>query len=127
MSYSRPPVAAALTEAFQTAAPWVNVFDRPPATINAPALVVVDPTTRQFSNAGMGVDQTELIVTAVVGLEQVDDLDDLMNLAASAIKADPTLGRLVMTATVTEGRNWRALTVGGANFRAADLAVRIDM
>lgn len=127
MSYSRAPVAAALVAAFRAADPAMNVFDKPPATINAPALVVVDPTTRQLHVAGMGVDQTEMVVTAVVGLEQADTLDDLMNTAIAAIAAEPTLGRVVMTATVTEARNWRRLVVGGADFRAADLAVRIDM
>lgn len=105
----------------------MNVFDRPPPTVNAPALVVVDPTSRMLHTAGMGVDQTELIVTAVVGLDQVDELDDLTNVAIGAIAGDPTLGRVVLTATVTEVRNWRRLVVGGAEFRAADLAIRIDM
>ena len=50
----------------------------------------------------------------------------LLDLADQAILADPTLGGVCYAAMVTEYRNYRHLIVGGADFRAADLAIQID-
>ena len=127
MTWHRAPVAAALAAAFQAADPAVAVFAVAPGTLNAPALVCTDPASVTKRTAGMGVDQTEFVVLAVVGLDQADELGDLLNEADAAIMADPTLGGVCLTSTVVEYRNYRQLNVAGADFRAADLAIRIDM
>jgi hypothetical protein len=127
VTWSRGPVAAALADAFATADPAVACFEIPPGTVNAPALICTDPATVTKRVAGMGVDQTEFIVTAAVGLDQANEMSALLDLADQAIMADPTLGGVCQMAMVTEYRNYRLLTVGGAEFRAADMAIRIDM
>jgi hypothetical protein len=127
MTWRRGPVATALAAVFAAADPAVSVFETAPGTINAPALICTDPSVVVKRTAGMGVDQTEFIVTAAVGLDQADEMSDLLDVADRAIFADPTLGGVVQTAVVVEYRNYRPLQVGGADFRAADLAVRIDM
>lgn len=127
MTWSRAPVAAALVAAFNTLDPMLNCFAAAPETFNPPALIVTDPASVTKRAAGMGVDQTELIVVAAVSLEAADDLDALMNAADRAIFADPTLGGVVLTSLVTEYRNYRGLQVAGATYRVADLAVRVDM
>jgi len=131
MTWQRAPVATALAAMFTAATadqvPPVSCFERPPETLNAPALVCTDPATVGKRTAGMGVDQTEFVVTDVCALELSDDLDALLDVADRAILADPTLGGVVLTSVVTEYRNWRPLQIGGAPFRAADLAIRIDL
>ena len=126
MTWNRAAVAAALADAFAAADPLISAFERPPATLNPPALVCSDPATVTKRTAGMGVDRTEFVVIAVVGLEQADELDALLDTADRAIFADPTLGGVCQVAVVVENRNFRALNIGGADFRAADLAVQID-
>lgn len=126
MTWSRAPVAAALADAFAAADATVSCFERPPATLNPPALICTDPQTVFKRTAGMGVDRCEFLVTAVVGLEQADELDALMDMADKAVFADPTLGGVCQVAVVVEYRSFRSLNVGGADFRAADLAIQID-
>jgi hypothetical protein len=120
-------VAAALADMFAAADPLVSAFALPPETFNPPALVCTDPAVVTKRTAGMGVDQCEFVVIAAVGLAQADDLDGLCDLADKAILADPTLQGVARAAMVTEARNFRPLKVGGTDYRAADLAIRIDM
>lgn len=126
MTWARQPVAEALAEAFAAAAPLVSCFEKPPATLNPPALVCTDPQSVLKRTAGMGVDRAEFIVTAIVGLEQADELDALLDTADQAIFADPTLGGVCYVATTTEYRSYRQLNIGGADYRAADIAITID-
>jgi len=127
MTWARAPVAAALTEMFAAADPTLAVFAQAPGTVNPPALICTDPTIVTKRQAGMGVDQTEFIVTAIVGLDQADTMSAVLDLADKTIMADPTLGGVCLAGMVTEYRNYRVLTIGGGDYRAADLAVRIDM
>lgn len=127
MSWKRRPVAESLADMFALADPTVSAFAVQPATFNVPALICTDPATVTKRSAGMGVDQAEFIVVAAVGLEQADDLDDLLTLADTCVLADPTLGGVCLTSMVIECRNFRALNVGGSDYRAADMAIRIDM
>lgn len=127
MSWQRAPVVAALVAAFSEAAEHVAVFKVSPATVNPPALVCVDPVTVTKRTSAMSVDQTDFAVTAIVALDQADELSALLDTADSAVMADPTLGKTVWAATPIEYRNFRLLTIGGAEYRAADLIIRIDL
>jgi hypothetical protein len=64
---------------------------------------------------------------AAVGLEQSDELDGLANSAAAAIFLDPTLAGAVQVSKVTELRNWRIVTAGGAELLSCEIALESRM
>ena len=128
MSWARTPVAAALVDMLTAATEGaVTVFDRPPATFNVPAMVVADPTRVEYRTPAFGVDLARISVICAAGADQVDMVDDLIAVAVAALQADPSLGGAVQVCQVIEQANWRVLTVGGAEFRAADVVLEIRM
>lgn len=128
MSWDRPTAAAALAGVLTTATEdLVFVHDKPPATLNAPSLVVSYPTTVVKHSPAFAVDQASLAVLAAVGVEDGDNLDGLLSVATSAIESDPSLGGAVQYAKPVEWRNWRIMTSAGASLLVAELALEIRM
>jgi hypothetical protein len=105
----------------------VSVFPAPPSTFNAPALIGQYPLTVTKFVPSFGVDTAAWSVMAAVGLEQSDELDGLANDAAAAIFLDPTLGGVVQVSKVTELRNWRIVTAGGAELLSCEIALETRM
>jgi hypothetical protein len=128
VSWDRPSASAALAFVLEAATDGaVTVFETPPATFNAPALVVNYPSTVTKHTPAFAVDQAELTVTAAVGAADGDKLDALLDAATAAIETDPTLGGAVQHAKPVEWRTWRLLAVSGIDLLAADLALEIRM
>lgn len=127
MSWDRTAAAAALAEMLRSALPEVPVFEAPEATFNAPALVCQFPTSVLLSSPSFGVDTASWAVLAAVGAAEADRLDELLASATAVVRLDPTLGRVVQTTRPLEWRNWRLLTVAGAELLAADLALETRM
>jgi hypothetical protein len=121
-------VAAALGEVLSAAtAGAVTVFERPPATFNVPAIIVADPTRVAYGLPTFGMDQATLSVVCAAGGDEVDYLDGLIATVVTALKDAATLGGVVQACWVKEQSNWRMLTVGGAEYRAADVVLEITM
>lgn len=128
MSWSRTPVAAALGEVLTAATEGaVTVFERPPATFNVPAFIVADPTRVEYRTPAFGIDLARISVICAAGADGVDLVDNLIATAVAALQADQGLGGAVQSCQVIEQSNWRMITVGGAEYRAADVVLEIRM
>jgi hypothetical protein len=128
VSWDRPSAAAALVDVLMAAtADVVTVHDRPPSTLNAPALVVSYPTAVAKHTPTFAIDQAELAVLGAVGVEAGDDLDGLLEVATDAIEGDPTLAGAVQYCKPTEWRNWRIMASAGASLLVAEIALEIRM
>jgi hypothetical protein len=119
-------VAAALVDACNAYDPTVTCFERPPATLNPPALVVSRPTVVRYSAFAFGVDEVELPVICVGALAGGEDpVTELTAIVRAAVAAQPTLAGTVKGATADEERNWRAVTIGGVECLAVDVILSI--
>ena len=131
MSWDRPTAAAALVEVLSgaTAAltPPPSCFTSPPSSFNPPALVVYLPTIVTKHIPAFGIDRIQLVVLVAAGTSEADLVDQLLGLATDAIQADKSLGGAVQLCNPDEWRNWRILTVAGADLMAADLALTLHM
>ena len=127
MSWDRRVVADALV-ALLGPATGVKVHERPPETLNFPCLVIMRPTTVAYGAAGLGVDEIELPVAALHGLECEDLLDELKNTARAAILGDQGLGGAVKACWPNSERNWRNVTgAGGVQLLYVELILTIWM
>jgi hypothetical protein len=126
VSFTRAPVAAALVDML-TAATGGGVFihERPPYTVNAPAVVVGRAVSVSYGAVAFGIDLATLPLGIVGGAEADDTVDDLKATVRKAIEADPTVGGSVQVAFCTEERNWRNVSSGGADLLTVDLIVEI--
>jgi hypothetical protein len=119
----RAALAATLTAGLEFRTPTVSVFAKPPATYNAPALVVAYPNSVSLGVPSFGIDLVSHTVIAAVGVDQGDDLDTLLRDAGAAIKLDPTLGGAVQMCKPVEHRNYRIANVAGVDLLTAELAL----
>jgi hypothetical protein len=123
---ARAGLAATLTAAVEGTN--VNVFSAPPSTFNPPALVVQYPTSVTKYTASYGLDMATWAVMAAVGLEnQSDYLDQLCNIAADAVYADPSISGVTQSSRVTEFRNWRILLMSGVELLTAEVIIETRM
>ena len=120
-------LAEVLTDATADLAPLPSVFDRPPTTVNPPALIVQFPTTVTKHVPTFAIDQVDWTVTAVAGLGDPETIDTLLAVATAAVEDDPGLGTVVPICKPVEHRNWRLLTVAGTDMLAADLILETRM
>lgn len=120
-------LAGLLVDATADLAPLPSVFDTPPTSVNPPALIVQFPTTITKHVPTFAIDQVDWTVSAVAGLGDPETLDELLAVATAAVEADPSLGQVVQICKPVEHRNWRLLTVAGADFLAADLILETRM
>jgi hypothetical protein len=128
MSWSRAPLAKALVAAIEPAATGVSVFERPPFTLNVPAIVVSGPTEVRYSSVAFSIDEVILPIVCVAALDEYDELHSLIVTVRESIDAaDPTLGGIVSRAWVSGERNWRPTKIAGADCLAAEAVLTVYM
>ena len=131
MSWDRAAAATAivntLTAATAADSPSPSIFDRPPATFNVPAYIVAHPQTVVYGGPAFGIDLATVPLICAAGMEDVDTVDQLLDLASDSLPADPTLGGVIQNIDATEQRNWRVINVAGADYLTADLILEIRM
>ena len=128
MTWTRTPVAAALVDVLSAATSGtVTVFAKPPTTINPPAVIVARPTNVNYATASFARDEATLPVEICGSFDGDDTVDALRDQIRKAIDANPTLGGVVPSCTVTSERNWRNVTVAGVELLAAQIVLTILM
>jgi hypothetical protein len=125
VSYDRQTVGAAIVTILETIDPAVSVFDTPPATFNAPALIVGYERRVQHDASAFGTDDVEQPISAAAGLGEHYRIASLLAAAKVALEADPTCAGTVQNLRPTTRENYRSLNVGGADFLFADLVLEI--
>jgi Mrp family chromosome partitioning ATPase len=128
MSWNRATVAGALVDLLSEALNGqVMVFDRPPGTVNAPAVVVGRVNSVTYGVGAMGIDDAELPLVLVGGADDMDGVEALKASVRQAIANDQTLGDVVQLAYPEAERNWRVLNIGGADLLTVDVILQIRM
>jgi hypothetical protein len=128
MPWDRATVTASLAQLLSAALGGaVTVFDRPPLSLNVPAVVIGRAENVQYGVPTMGIDTTTLPVHCVGAIDADDTVDALKATCRSAVFDDPTLAGTVQRATCTGERNWRNVPVSGAEVLAVDLIIDITM
>jgi hypothetical protein len=131
MSWQRQPVAKALVAAIETQlsveSMSATVYDRPPFTVNAPAIVVGRPTEVRYSSFAISIDEVTLPLGCVGGADQDDTVAELIAVVRAACAADPSLGQVVQDAHVSAERSWRNVKLAGADMLVADAIVDVIM
>lgn len=120
-------LAAKIGDAVTAAEDTATVFDRPPLTINPPAIVVGRPTEVRYAAFASGIDEATLPVACVGPLDGEDRVAQLVALVRGALAPSDQLGGVVQVAYVTGERNWRNLNVAGTDLLAVDVFFTIDM
>jgi hypothetical protein len=130
VTWNRASAARALADVLEQAAlaagDNATIFDKPPLTLNPPAIVVGRPASVNYQQYAFGIDEVELPVTVVAALDGDDRASELIDLVRTAI-LDPSLGGVVQGATPTTERNWRTLNVAGTDLLVADVMFTISM
>jgi hypothetical protein len=131
MSWQREPVAKALVAAIETqlaaAQMTATVYDRPPFSVNAPAIVVGRPTEVRYSTAAFSIDEVTLPLGCLGGADQDDTVAELIAVVRAACDADPSLGQVVQDAHVSGERSWRNVKLAGTDVLVADAIVDVIM
>jgi hypothetical protein len=128
MTWDRTPVAAALVDMLTQATEGaVTVFDRPPTTLNPPALVVSRVERVTYAVAGLGVDDVTLPVLAVGPMDGDDQVSALADVVRLAVLDDRTIEGSVHVAWPLEQRNWRNVTVAGVDLLTVEVVLSIQM
>jgi hypothetical protein len=130
VSWDRDPaakaLAAALTDVVAAQQLAVTVFDRPPPSLNPPALVVAWPIEVRFSAAAFGIDEVTLPVLCVGPVDGEDTVAELIAVVRDA-ELDPSLGGAVQIAYPSMERNWRQINVAGVDLLSAEVTYTIQM
>ena len=125
MAWDRAPVAKALQAVLTAALDATNVYDRPPQTVNPPAVVIGWPTEVRYSAAGLGSDEARLPVICVAPADGDDVVSGLIQTVRDAIAGDLTLGGVVQSAVAAREHNWRAVAVAGIELLQAEVELAI--
>lgn len=127
MTWNRTAAAAAVTAALQTVlGETVWVYERPPGTVNPPAVIVGRPTEVRYSIPAFSIDEATLPVTCV-GPHDGDDLVDQLVTQVRASFPDPSLGGVVQACWPVDERAWRQASIGGVDVLLADVNLTIQM
>ena len=125
MTWNRATVAAALVAVLEPAV-GVKVHEWLPEILNPNCLVVGRPTTVTYGAVALGVDEGEIPIIVVGGIETEPQIDALKMAARSALEADPTLGGQVTKAWPTGERTWINRTgAGGIQLLTVELIVTV--
>jgi hypothetical protein len=132
VSWNRLAVARALVPMFTTATAGgpaaVYVHERPPEILNPYAVVISRPVQVIYATGAFGVDEAELPVAIVGGVEADDTIDTVKAQCRGAVDADPTLAGAVKAAWASSERNWRNVTgAGGIQLLLVELILTIQM
>jgi hypothetical protein len=126
VTWNRTDATQAVVAALQAGlGATVFVFDKPPATLNPPAVVVGRPDVT-YATAAYGVDQATLPVLCVGAVDGEDTVDGLITGVRAAL-AEPSLGGAVNSCVAAGERNWRNVTVAGAELLQAEVTLTIRM
>jgi hypothetical protein len=122
-------VAAALKALVDTASGGtVYCHETPPAILNPMSVVIMRPVSVTYSGAALGIDDVELPVAIVGGIEQDDAIDAVKAMVRQCVEGDTTLTGTVQRAWPTEERNWRNITgAGGIELLYVELVIQILM
>jgi hypothetical protein len=130
MTWNRSIAAPALAQTFENAvaaaSETITVFDRPPMTVNPPAIVIGWPSEVRYANAAPGIDEATLPVLCVGALDGEDRVAEIINLVRNAA-TDTQLGGAVQIAYPAIERNWRQVNVAGADLLQAEVTFTIQM
>jgi hypothetical protein len=130
MPWNRAPVTDALAAMLDAATPTnVQIHDAPVETVNPMCVVIGRPTQVTYASMAIGgIDDTELPISIVGGIETEDEMDGIIQNCRQAILADPTLKGTVANGYPTGERNWRNYTgAGGIQLLTVDLVIQIQM
>ena len=128
MSWNRTPVADALVSLIGGAVPAVYVHSRPPETLNFPSVVVMRPIQVLYGSAGLGVDEVELPVAVVHGMESEDALEAVKTQVKQAVDGDQSLGGVVKACWCNREQGWRNVTgAGGVQLLYVELILTVWM
>ncbi len=128
MTWSRTEAVAGLYAALAAQlgeTTWV--FDKPPQTLNPPAVVIGRPTEVVYSQPAFGVDEATVSVICVGAADGEDAVDGLITAVRSAVSADITLGGAVQHCDDTREQNWRIVNVAGTDVLQAEVVLTIRM
>jgi hypothetical protein len=127
MAWSRQTAVPALVAALQTTlGETAFVFEKPPQTLNPPAVVVGRPTEVLYSAWALSVDEVTLPVLCV-GPGDGEDIVDGLITAVRAALADPMLGGAVQSCVASAERNWRNVVLAGVDILQAEVTLTIRM
>jgi hypothetical protein len=128
VTWDRKTAATALVATLQAAVGGVKIHEFPPEIVNFPTVNVLRPLSVVYSASAFGIDEIQLPVAVVHGIEQDDAIDALVGQCRAAVDADPSLGGAVQSCTATELRNWRNLTgAGGVQLLLVELILTVRM
>jgi len=128
MAWDRAVCVAALAAAIDvTSGQTVFVFDKPPQTLNAPAVVVGRPTEVLYATAAFAVDEATLPVLCVGAADGDDTVADLIGTVRAAVAKDARLGGAVQSCVAAAERNWRNVVVAGVDLLQAEVTLTVQM
>ena len=103
------------------------VYERPPASLNPPSVVVGRVVEVRYSEAAFGIDAAEFSVLAIGPADGDDIVDGLIQFIRDAIDPDPTLGGVVPSCICAGERNWRMARVTGIDVLVAEVFLSVQM
>ena len=128
MTWNRSAAAAGLEATLQAVlGETVWVFQKPPQTLNPPAVVIGRPTQVDYSMVAFSIDQATLPVICLGPVDGEDTVDELITAVRDAVGADITLGGAVQHCAATREQNWRLVNVAGADLLQAEVQLTIRM
>ena len=112
----------------QAAAPDVYVHELPPETLNPMAVVIMRPVTVTYATGALSIDEVELPIAIVGGVEADDDIDALKTTVRELVEMDQSLQGSVKSAWPVSERNWRNVTgAGGVQLLYVELVLQVLM
>lgn len=128
MSWSRSVAAPAIAQALQVVVgESVFVFEKPPQTVNPPALIVGRPTEVRFAQPAFGVDAVVLPITCVGPADGEDYVDYLITSVRQAFPSPTNLNGAVGVVYADSEQNWRNVNLAGVDLLLADVLLAIQM
>jgi hypothetical protein len=131
MTATLAEVRTAIADTLSARLPGVNAYRLPVDNPSAPCAIVAGRVTNPDTMDGSVTDVWDVYVAVSHrNVDQVDDLDALTDQtgdgsAVAALRADPSLGGVVMAAVVTTVGDYRELTMGDVSYYAATVTVEV--
>ena len=127
MSWNRANVASALVSVL-TPVVGVKVHHLPPETLNPMCVVVGRPQVVSYATYAFGIDDAQLPLMIVGGIETEDQIEALKDQCRDTVLSNKTLGGAVQNIFPLEERNWRNVSgAGGIQLLLVELILQIQM
>jgi hypothetical protein len=128
MTWDRTLVVPALVEVLEASiGPAVSVFDRPPPTVNPPAVVVGRVNSVEYGVGAFGIDNAELPLVLIGGADDLETVEALKMSVRVAIDGAMSLLGTVQQCYAASERNWRVLNIAGAEVLTVEVILEIRM